>query len=151
MIVDLKIRTLARLDLADFQHAKKKQSLRRMLIHLLGCLEAVLLDHGIQNLELYDLEKDKAEQWDFRALAHRVYSGKFDANQLQVLDFLFKARDFMSAAKMYSTPQVLTPAMVQSSESLCRWMISELGYDQVQEVEETSTTSSPSLWRGAKG
>ncbi len=151
MVADPKIRTLARLDLQDFQQAKQKLSLRRMLVHLLGCFEALLLDHAMQNLDLYGMDLEKVAEWDFRALTHRIFSGKFDAHELQVLDCLFKARDYLSAARMYSEPRVLTRAMVQSVESLTRWMISDLGYDQVHEVEASTDASSPKLWRSKKG
>lgn len=150
MLRDAKIRTMARLDLQDFIQAKKKLNLRRMLVHLLGCLEALLLDHVLQDLDLYGLEQDKVAEWDFRALALRVFSGKFESDDLRVLDSLFKARQYLSAAQMYKTPRVLTRAMVQSAESLTRWMISELGYDQVQQVEASTKPANPKLWRSSK-
>lgn len=150
MLRDAKIRTMARLDLQDFIQAKKKLNLRRMLVHLLGCLEALLLDHALQDLDLYGLDQDKVAEWDFHALALRVFSGKFEAEDLRVLDSLFKARDYLSAAQMYRAPRVLTRAMVQAAESLTRWMISELGYDQVQHVEASTKPANPKLWRSSR-
>jgi hypothetical protein len=150
MVKNAKIRTLVRLDLQDFCQAKKKQSLRRMLVHLLGCFEGLLLDHVIQDVESYDLDQKDVAEWDLRDLALRVFSGKLDSNQILVLDFLFEARGFLSAAEMFVSSRVLTKAMVQSAEGLTRWMISDLGYDRVQNADQSAESEAPKLWRGGR-
>ncbi|MEZ5989434.1 MAG: hypothetical protein R3F30_09980 [Planctomycetota bacterium] len=152
MIKDAKLRTLARIDLQDFKQAKKGENLRRMSVHLLGCFEAVLIDHVLSDHETYGVAPDELAEQDLEALARKVFSGKLDANQSQVLRFLFSARDALDVVRMYTTPRVLTKASVQQLEAMVRMLISELGYDQAMQPEgDKQPAKLKALWRPTKG
>ncbi len=153
---DYKLRTVIQQELVELQQAKRVQNNRLSILHLGLLFEGILLDHALsRRSELGLVERPTA--WDYVGLAQTLLGAEMVPAQDAMLKKLIHFGKFLRPSSLMLDPVVVTEAMVMQAEAFLEWVLTELGYREVEEIFEAPDGASDpmpeapnlsGLWRG---